>query len=197
MAEPMGTPGVATAPNGASVPTTPSANGQTTPQFQPRPVAKPQKKSIQDVHLDELLEILVNKKGSSDLHLASGIPPVVRADGELEPTNYESMNPLDIQQMMYAILTDEQIQKFESTWELDFSYALQKKARFRVNIFKDKGSVAASLRLIPTKIPTLEDMQMPPILEKLTHTRRGLILVTGRPDRASPRRWRRWSTIST
>ncbi len=89
------------------------------------------------------------------------------------------MTPLDIQQMMYAILTDEQIQKFESTWELDFSYALQKKARFRVNIFRDKGSVAASLRLIPTKIPTLEDLRMPPIIEKLTHLQRGLVLVTG------------------
>ena len=64
------------------------------------------------------------------------------------------MEPLNTQQMMYAILTDEQIQKFESTWELDFSYACQKKARFRVNIFRDKGSVSAALRLIPTKIPT-------------------------------------------
>ena len=74
---------------------------------------------------------------------------------------YENCTPLDVQQMMYAILTDEQIQKFESTWELDFSYALQKRARFRVNIYKDKGSVAASLRLIPTKIPSLQDLQLP------------------------------------
>ena len=173
MADPIGTPTLPQAP--------PQAGAQTAPQFQPRQAAaaKPQKKSVQEVHIDELLDILVNKKGASDLHIASGIPPIMRADGNLEPLPYENMTPLDIQQMMYAILTDEQIQKFESTWELDFSYALQKKARFRVNIFRDKGSVAASLRLIPTKIPTLEDMQMPPILEKLTHTRRGLILVTG------------------
>jgi len=151
---------------------------QAVPQFQPRPVAKPKKKSVQELHIDELLDLTIEMKGS-DLHIASGIPPVIRADGELQPTAYENMTPLDIQQIMFAILTDEQIQKFESTWELDFSYALQKKARFRVNIFKDKGSVAASLRLIPTKIPTLEEMMMPPILEQLTHTRRGLILVTG------------------
>ena len=151
---------------------------QAVPQFQPRPVAKVQKKSVQELHIDELLDLIIEMKGS-DLHIASGIPPVIRADGELHPTPYENMAPLDIQQMMYAILTDEQIQKFESNWELDFSYALQKKARFRVNIFKDKGSVAASLRLIPTKIPTLEDMKMPPIIEKLTHLRRGLVLVTG------------------
>ena len=175
MAEPVGSVGTsAGAPvNGAAT------QPQAVPQFQPRPVAKPpKKKSVQELHIDELLDLIIEMKGS-DLHIASGIPPVIRADGELHPTPYENMTPLDIQQMMYAILTDEQIQKFESTWELDFSYALQKKARFRVNIFKDKGSVAASLRLIPTKIPTLEDMGMPPLLEKLTHTRRGLILVTG------------------
>ena len=179
MAEPMGSPtgniGAGTTPAGANGETA----AQAMPQFQPRPVAKPpRKKSVQELHIDELLELTIEMKGS-DLHIASGIPPIIRADGELKPTPYENMTPLDIQQMMYAILTDEQIQKFESNWELDFSYALQKKARFRVNIFKDKGSVAASLRLIPTKIPTLEDMGMPPLLEKLTHTRRGLILVTG------------------
>ena len=176
MAEPMGTSG-----NGAAtIPqSNPAANGQTAPQFQPSPVTKPvPKKSVQELHIDELLDLIIAMKGS-DLHIATGIPPVIRADGELKPTPYESMGPLDIQQMMYAILTDEQIQKFESTWELDFSYALQKKARFRVNIFRDKGSVAASLRLIPTKIPTLEEMEMPPIIEKMTHYRRGLILVTG------------------
>jgi twitching motility protein PilT len=163
-------------PAGAGSSAVPS-NGSV-PQFQARAVAKPVKKSVQELHIDELLELIIARKGS-DLHIASGIPPCIRSEGNLEPTPYENMAPLDIQQLMYAILTDEQIQKFESTWELDFSYALQKKARFRVNIFRDKGSVAASLRLIPTKIPTLEDMGMPPILEKLTHTRRGLILVTG------------------
>lgn len=145
-------------------------------QMPARPVAK--KKPIDQIHIDELLEIVLERNGS-DLHIAAGIPPVIRVDGNLIPTPYESCQPLDIQQMMYAILTDEQIQRFESTWELDFSYALQKRARYRVNIFRDKGSVAASLRLIPTKIPTLQDLGMPPILEKLTHTKRGLILVTG------------------
>ena len=172
MAEPMAPPvGMPSGTGNGSIP-------QSTPQFQPRPVTKPKKKSVQELHIDELLDLIIEMKGS-DLHIASGIPPVIRTDGELVPTPYENMSPLDIQQMMYAILTDEQIQKFESTWELDFSYALQKKARFRVNIFKDKGSVAASLRLIPTKIPTLEDMKMPPIIEKLTHLKRGLVLVTG------------------
>ncbi len=142
--------------------------------------AKPvKKKPIAEVHIDELLDAMMELPGASDLHIAVGIPPTVRADGGLETLPYEDMESLNTQQMMYAILTDEQIQKFESTWELDFSYAFQKKARFRVNIFRDKGHVSAALRLIPTKIPLLDEMGMPPILEKLTHTRRGLILVTG------------------
>ncbi|MCW3061263.1 MAG: pilus retraction protein PilT [Capsulimonas sp.] len=151
---------------------------QNMPGIDQMPAPQVKKKPIDQVHLDELLEVIIDM-GGSDLHIAAGIPPVIRTNGALVPTMYENCTPLDVQQMMYAILTDEQIQKFESTWELDFSYALQKRARFRVNIYKDKGSVAASLRLIPTKIPSLQDLGLPAIVEKLTHTKRGLILVTG------------------
>lgn len=147
---------------------------QVPPRQQPAAARKP----ITQIHLDELLEIVI-ERNSSDLHIAPGIPPIIRVDGALQPTPYENATPLDVQQMMYSILTDEQIQKFESTWELDFSYALQKKARFRVNLFKDKGSVAAALRLIPTRIPTLQELGMPPVVERLTHIKRGLVLVTG------------------
>src|SRR3569833_52904 len=163
---PYGQPGAGTMPQ-------PQTN---VTQMPPRQTVK--KKPLDQIHVDELLELVIERNGT-DLHIAAGIPPVIRSDGALIPTPYESCQPSDIQQMMYAMLTDEQIQKFESTWELDFAYALQKKARFRVNLFRDKGSMAASLRLIPTRIPTLQDLGMPPILEKLTHTKRGLILVTG------------------
>lgn len=154
----------------------PQAMPASAQQMPPRQTSK--KKPINQIHLDELLEICL-ERNASDLHIAVGIPPIIRMDGQLIPTPYESCTALDTQQMMYAILTDEQIQKFENTWELDFSYSLQKKARFRVNIFRDKGSIAAALRLIPTRIPTLQELGMPPIIEKLTHTKRGLILVTG------------------
>lgn len=133
---------------------------------------------IEDLHLDELLHTVIDKN-SSDLHIAAGIPPCYRIDGALQPMPYEKMTPADTQRMMYDILTDEQIQKFESTWELDFSYGLQRKARFRVNIYRDKGAVAAALRLIPTKMPTLQQLGYSPVLEKLTHLKRGLVLVTG------------------
>ena len=86
------------------------------------------KKSIQELHIDELLDAMMELQGASDLHIASASRPIIRADGDLEPLAYENMTPLDVQQMMYGILTDEQIQKFESTWELDFSYALRQEA---------------------------------------------------------------------
>ena len=131
-----------------------------------------------DLHIDELLHFMV-ENNATDLHIAAGIPPVARMTGELRPIPYETMSGSDTQRMMYDILTDENIQQFEQNWELDFAYALGKRARFRVNLYKDKGNVAAALRLIPTKIPTLESMGYAPILEKLTHLKRGLVLVTG------------------
>ena len=135
-------------------------------------------RSLDDTHIDELLQLVVSK-GSSDLHIAVGLPPVIRVDGKLLQANYEAFTHQTSQRVVYDILTDEQIQKFESQFELDFSYALGRSARFRVNVFRDKGTVAAAFRLIPTKIPTVQDLGLPPVVEKLTHVTRGLILVTG------------------
>ncbi len=185
MADPMsnGTPGygVTVAPgNGASPANGTALPGVSIPQNVQQQQAPPKKKkSTEDLHLDELLELTVAERGT-DLHITPGIPPILRVNGELLPTDYENCSPRDTQTMMYSILTDEQIQRFETNWELDFSYApASQVARFRVNIYKDRGNIAAALRVIPTKIPTLEDLGLPPIIEKLTHTKRGLILVTG------------------
>jgi twitching motility protein PilT len=89
------------------------------------------------------------------------------------------MNPEVTQRLMYDVLTDDQIQRFETDMELDCSYQLRKIARFRVNVFKDRGTIAAALRLIPTKIPSVEQLGLPPIVEKLARRPRGLMLVTG------------------
>ncbi|HEX2949806.1 MAG TPA: type IV pilus twitching motility protein PilT [Armatimonadota bacterium] len=131
-----------------------------------------------EVHVDELLELIVEAKGS-DLHLANSIPPIYRVDGDLIPGNYTKFTPQVIQRMCYDILTDEQIQRFENQLELDFSYQLGKSSRFRVNLFRDRGAVAAAFRTIPYKIPTLEDLGQPEIVRDLTKKHRGLILVTG------------------
>lgn len=149
------------------------------PTSDPLPPPSQKLRTLEDAHIDELLTLVVNTKGASDLHIAVGLPPVLRVDGALLQAPYDAFTPQTSQRIVYDILTDEQIQKFESTFELDFSYALGRMSRFRVNVFRDKGTVAAAFRTIPTQIPTIQDLQLPPVVENLTHTKRGLILVTG------------------
>ena len=138
----------------------------------------PQAKSLDDAHIDDLLRLVVEWKGS-DLHMTVGVPPVIRVDGHLQPTPYERLAAQVLQRMAYDILTDEQIQRFESTLELDFSYAVPRLARFRVNIFKERGNVCAALRRIPQQIPTIEELGLPDVLKDLCSKPRGLILVCG------------------
>jgi twitching motility protein PilT len=133
---------------------------------------------IEGVHVDELLELTVEKK-ASDLHLAVGVPPILRVDGELYASNFGGLAPIVVQDMVYAILTDEQINNYETTYELDTSYQLGELARFRVNVFRDRGNVAAAFRLIPTKIPTIRELGLPLVLEEISRKPRGLVLVTG------------------
>ncbi len=140
--------------------------------------AKRQLKPINDVHIDELLELVV-ENNASDLHVTVGLPPVMRLDGDLKKTRYEEFTPSVAQRIVYDMLTDDQIQHFETELELDCSYALAETARFRVNVYRDRGTVAAAYRLIPRQIPTLEQLAMPPVLEDLARRVRGLLLVTG------------------
>ncbi len=163
------------------------AGGAMAPQGQPQPpapnvqaqtIASARPLAMDDSHIDDILRSM-HEKGASDLHIAVGIPPIVRLDGGLQPLPFEKVSATDAQRLIYDILTDEQIQKFETTLELDFSYQLAKIARFRVNVYRDKGSVALAFRQIPQKIPTLKDLGLPAVLEELTNLPRGLVLVTG------------------
>jgi len=139
-------------------------------------VAQP--RAIEEVHLDDLLRLVVEKRGS-DLHLAAGVPPVLRIDGALLATNFESLNDFEVQRMIYAILTDEQIRAFETEYELDCSYELKELSRFRVNVYRDRGAVAGAFRVIPSRIPTIRELGLPLVLEDLSRRPRGLVLVTG------------------
>ena len=159
-----------------NVPGIPGIPGLSPIQVAPIVAAKPI--PLDEAHIDDLLKSMVDK-GSSDLHLAVGIPPVVRVDGGLVPLPFDKLSPVDSQRLIYDILTDDQIQRFETDLELDFSYQMARVARFRVNVFRDKGNVASAFRQIPQKIPTLKDLGLPPILEELTKLPRGLVLVTG------------------
>jgi len=140
--------------------------------------AKRKVKPVHDVHIDELLELVV-EHNASDLHVSDGLPPVLRIDGELKKTRYETITPEISQRMIYDILTDDQIQRFETDLELDCSYAFQDVARFRVNVYRDRGTVASALRLIPRRIPTIDELNLPGIVLELSRRVRGLILVTG------------------
>ena len=155
---------------GQQPPAPPSPGQQGEPAPAPRRAV--QLKPIHDVHIDELLELVV-AHNASDLHLAVGIPPVIRVDGKLRKTKYESIDPQVSQRIIYDILLDEQIERFETELELDCAYQLQKLARFRVNVFKDRGTIAAAMRLIPTKIPTIDELGLPAVVQDLGRRPRG------------------------
>ncbi|MBL8040675.1 MAG: type IV pilus twitching motility protein PilT [Chthonomonas sp.] len=165
---------------GAPVP--PPPTGQPAPQTgeaaAPAAVQVGAPKDLEDLHIDELLHIIVDKN-ASDLHICADSEPIIRLDGELKRLNYTKFTPQQTQRMLYEIISDDNIQKFETTLELDFSYSLPRRARFRVNIYRERGSVAAAFRLIASKIPTTRDLNLPPILDTLTERPRGLVLVTG------------------
>jgi twitching motility protein PilT len=135
-------------------------------------------RSVDAVHIDDLLREAC-ERGSSDLHLTVGLPPVVRVDGSLTRLDYKPLSPTDTQRLIYDILTNEQVEMFERTKELDFSYGVQGVGRFRVNVYKQRGSVGAALRAIPDRIPTFEQLSLPSILRDLSRKHSGLILVTG------------------
>jgi twitching motility protein PilT len=125
-----------------------------------------------------LLKLMV-EKSATDLILVAGSPPALRLSGRLIPTDYETLEDESLKSLLYPILSPEQKTKFDSTQELDIAYELPKAARFRVNLHIQRGTVGAAFRLIPTEIPTLEDLRLPKAVAELAHEQRGLVLVTG------------------
>jgi twitching motility protein PilT len=132
-----------------------------------------------ELHLNELLTEMV-EMGASDLHLSSGLPPCVRIDGHIRPMDgYEPLNPSELRQMVYTILTQRQREKFEENLELDTSHPVPNVGRFRLNVFIQRDSVGAVLRAIPYKIVPLEKLGIPPMVRSFADLPRGLVLVTG------------------
>jgi twitching motility protein PilT len=139
-----------------------------------------EKVSLDEVYIDELLQHVLDTKGS-DLHLAVGKSPCIRVHGKVkELSSYEVLRAPVLQRIIYDILSDEQIQRFENDLELDFAYTTADAgARFRVNAFRDKGNLAAAMRVIPTKIPNPDDLGLPAVIMEQANRPRGLMLVTG------------------
>jgi twitching motility protein PilT len=134
--------------------------------------------SLSDCHIDDILRTSQQLK-ASDVHLTVGLPPMFRIDGKVTPSRYEVVTPRDAQRLVYDVLTSENIEKFERTKELDFSYGVAGIGRFRFNVYRQKGSTGCAMRAIPQKIPTLDQLRLPSILKDLTTKHSGLILVTG------------------
>jgi twitching motility protein PilT len=128
--------------------------------------------------LPELLHTMVQMEGS-DLHITTATPPQVRVHGHLVRLSGADLTPSDTKQLAYSVLTDAQKKRFEESLELDFSFGIKGLARFRVNMFNQRGAVGAVYRLIPEKIRSFQELNLPQVLTTLAERPRGLVLVTG------------------
>src|SRR5712664_415774 len=128
--------------------------------------------------LPDLLKTTVEMNGS-DLHITTNTPPQIRVHGHLQRLQMPEMTPAETKQLVYSVLTDAQKKRFEETMELDFSFGIKGLARFRCNVFNQRGAVGAVYRLIPETIRTFGELGLPTVLASLAERPRGLVLITG------------------
>jgi twitching motility protein PilT len=127
---------------------------------------------------DVLLEVLERK--ASDLHITVGAPPMVRVRGRLAPMEgYPKLSPTNTREIIYSILSNDQRQRLETDWQIDFAYSIPGHARFRVNAYFQRASLGAAFRLIPADIAAIDDLGLPPVTHEFCKKPRGLVLVTG------------------
>jgi twitching motility protein PilT len=132
-------------------------------------------------NLMDIAELLAfaHKKGASDLHLSSGLPPLIRVDGDVKRINVDALDDRTVHNMIYDIMNDKQQKDYEEFMETDFSFELPNIARFRVNAFNQERGPAAVFRTIPSKVLTLDQLNAPQIFKEISLQPRGLVLVTG------------------
>ncbi len=130
------------------------------------------------VSLHQLLKTML-EMGGSDLHLTNNSPPQIRVDGKLRPLDMPPLTTVETKQLAYSVLTDNQKHRFEENLELDFSFGIKNLARFRANVFQQRGSVAAVYRTIPYEIKGFKELGLPPVIAQICDKPRGLVLVTG------------------
>ena len=128
--------------------------------------------------IDDLLRIMLEHK-ASDLHITSGAPPYLRVHGDMRAVNYRELSNQDVQGLLFEILSEKQRKSFVEKWELDFAYSVPGMARFRGNIFMQRKGLGAVFRVIPEKILSAQDLNLPPSIIDLIECDRGLVLVTG------------------
>lgn len=131
------------------------------------------------MNIHDIMEQLI-KNGGSDIHIIVGTPPMLRIHGALTPVEgTPSLNAEQAESLIFPIMTQEQKDFVKVNKELDFGYQYKDKGRFRVNVYHAQGSIAAAMRLIPTQIKTIDELQLPPILHEFTRIKQGLVLLTG------------------
>jgi twitching motility protein PilT len=130
------------------------------------------------ITLQQLLKTQA-EQNASDLHISSGTPPQLRIHGSLCPVKVDPLTPADTEALCYSVLTEEQRRIFEEQREIDLSFSVKGVARFRANIFRQKSAVGGVFRLIPTRIRTFEELNLPAVASNLCELNRGLVLVTG------------------
>jgi twitching motility protein PilT len=128
--------------------------------------------------IDQFLNLLV-EFGASDLHLSCGGPPVLRVHGHLQRVKYRDLVERDLELLLGEILTEGQMQRYQATHDLDFAYEIAGVARFRGNFFRQHRGPGAVFRIIPSKIPSAEEINLPDAIRRFTDLNRGLVLVTG------------------
>lgn len=131
-----------------------------------------------DIQMDDLLDLAV-QEGASDLHLAVGLPPVMRINGSLAPLDAEPLKPEDTERLMRSFAPEHHVKLLEKNGGSDFGFGFKDVARFRVSIFRQKGSMGIVLRQIPSRMMSLEEIGLPAQLKDLLFKPRGLVLVTG------------------
>ncbi len=188
----------ATVPVGASAPATaasaapqgygapmPVSDATAVPKYAPSAVDMPKVTTgsapgVSEMpHIDELLRLML-QRGGSDLHLTVGSPPGIRQRGDIVPVeDMKPLTPRDTMEMILGLLSEEQRRRFETELELDFAYSIPGVSRFRANVFQQRNSMGAVFRVIPIKIPTMDDLGLPKVCRFLADRPRGLVLVTG------------------
>ena len=129
--------------------------------------------------IEDLVQQLVEREGS-DLHLGAGTSPMIRIHGRLVAVGDSAMDAEDVRKIVYSILDNEQIRNFEKDQELDMAFGISGLGRFRTNVFYQRGSIGAILRVIPTQVPELSTLGLPEdVCEGLAMKKKGLVLVTG------------------
>src|SRR2546426_10292468 len=131
-------------------------------------------------NMADLLQLMVDR-GASDLHITSGTYPQIRVNGRLNQlTQFEVLTPQDTQRLSYSVLNEGQKQKFEEENELDLSFGIQGLARFRCNVYRQRGAVGSAIRVIPYKLRSFEDLRLPQIVQQPSARTEAPILVTRR-----------------